>query len=101
LTKDYNGSSSKLPAQFGGSNAKLSTTSSQQPLYNPNGTPSQLSSQQLNSQIEYSNVVNVNRARNRDPISSNGNLVDQQQQQQPQTQYSSVTHFTLPKPINV
>ena len=47
----------------------------------------QASNPQLNK-VEYSDVVNINRARNRDPIPFND--------QQPQTQYSSV--ITLSKP---
>jgi hypothetical protein len=79
-----NGSQTKLiPAT---SNKNLTGIIQQQPQY-------QSSNPQLNK-VEYSDVVNINRARNRDPIPFNNE--QQQQQQQQTTQYSSV--ITLSKP---
>lgn len=78
-----NGSQTKLiPAT---SNKNLASIVGQQQY--------QTSNPQLNK-VEYSDVVNINRARNRDPIPFNSNNNNDQQQQQ--TQYSSV--ITLSKP---
>ncbi len=74
--------------QFNGSQTKLLPATSNKNL-NMNSVPMQ-QYQASNGKVEYSDVVNINRARNREPLTFN------EQQQQQQTQYSSV--ITLSKP---